>query len=120
MKGEYPALEKVQYRYAQGDFQVDLYVDNLDEAAVIKEELKSFLASEPFLSEFLPWAEEKVGWGESTFGKMPPYPDISISCTQSGEEERSWASFAMYYAEPYRSDQDLEVDGYQTWDDAYY
>ena len=120
LENAYSSLDQVKYRSAHGEFQVDICVGNLDEGAVIKEELKTFLASEAFLSEFLPWAEEQMGWGESTFGEVPPYPDISIYCTLKGETEPQWQTTAMYYTEPYRSDRVLEVDGYQTWEDTYY
>lgn len=120
MKEEYPALDKVEYRYAYGGFWVEIYVRAMEGTEEIKEDLQIFLSSEAFLSEFLPLSEERMGWGESSFGYMPPYPDISIDCFLSGETESQWQSSARYYTQPYRSDRILEVDGYQTWYDEYY
>jgi hypothetical protein len=114
LKGEYPALEKVKYRYAHGSFEVDVHVSDMEEAEVIKQDLQTFLSSADFQKEFLASVEDQRQ-EDGASGLMPSYPDICLSCYPQGEKERQWASYAMYYTEPYRSDQVLEVDGYQTW-----
>ena len=114
MKGEYPALEKVKYRYDRNSFEVDVHVSDMEEAEAIKQDLQTFLSSADFQKEFLVSAEEQRQ-EEGSSGLVPSYPDIWISCYPQGEKERQWASYAMYYTEPYRSDRTLDVDGYQTW-----
>ncbi len=116
MKGEYPALDKVQYQYARNSFYVDLHVSDMEEAEAIQQDLQTFLSGEDFLTEFLSASESRNAESGSS-DLMPSYPDIWISCYPTGEKERLWASYAMYYTEPYRSDRTLVVDGYQTWYD---
>ena len=116
LKGEYPALEKVKYRYAHGSFEVDVHVSDMEEGEEIKKDLQTFLSGADFQKEFLVSAEEQRQEDGSS-GLMPGYPDIWLSCYPQGEKERQWASYAMYYTEPYRSDRTLDVDGYQTWYD---
>ena len=45
MKGEYPTLEKVKYRYARGSFEVDVHVSDMEEGEAIKQDLQTFLSS---------------------------------------------------------------------------
>ena len=116
MKAEYPALDKVKYQFAHGSFTVDLYVSDMEGAEDMKQDLQTFLSGEAFQTEFLPLCEAE--WEDSgSSGLMPGYPEIWITCYPQGEQEQQWASYAMYYTQPYRSDQILEVDGYQTWYD---
>ena len=116
MKGEYPALEKVKYRYAHGSFEVDVHVSDMEEGEAIKQDLQTFLSGADFQKEFLVSAEDQRQ-EEGSSGLVPSYPDIWLSCYPQGEKERQWASYAMYYTEPYRSARTLDVDGYQTWYD---
>lgn len=114
MKEEYPTLDKVKYRYARSSFEVDVFVSGMEESEDIKKDLQTFLSSEEFRAEFLLSPETRQEEGGSS-GLVPCHPDIWISCYPRGEKESQWASYAMYYTQPYRSDRILEIDGYQTW-----
>jgi hypothetical protein len=114
MQEEYPALSKVKDEFVQDALYLSLSVSSPEETEEIKEDLQEFLSGEDFLAEFLPWYEAEMENSGSS-GLVPRYPDIYLVCTLRGGKEILWTSHARYYTQPYRSDQVLEVDGYQTW-----
>lgn len=113
----YSTLDKVKYHSpSYGGFWVELYVSDMSESEEIKDDFQAFLSSDIFLSEFLATPEIEKS-EEASSGLMPYRPDIYLTCTLSSETEEQWRSTAMYYTQPYRSDEIMEVDGYQTWYD---
>lgn len=83
----------------------------------LKSDLKSFLSSEEFLTEYVAYAHEKAEKNTSSSGLMEDMPTITISIYPNGSTSSVWDSEARYYTAPYRSDRMMEIDNYQTWDD---
>lgn len=83
----------------------------------LKADLKSFLSSEEFLTEYVAYGHEKAEKNTSSFGLMEDMPTITISIYPNGSTSSAWDSEARYYTKPYRSDRIMEIDNYQTWDD---
>lgn len=84
--------------------------------AALKTELQTFLSSEGFLDEYVPYARGEAEKDTASSGIMQRMFDIQIDIYPAGTDRSMWRSTAMYYTQPYRSDRQMEVDNnYQTW-----
>lgn len=101
-------LQKVKYHSpSYGGFWVELYVSDMSESDNLKMDFQSFLSSDVFLAEYLSTSAIKA-LEDDTSGLIPPIPNIYLTCTLSGEQGDQWRSTAMYYTQPYRSDEIME------------
>lgn len=82
---------------------------------VLKTELQTFLSSEGFLDEYVPYARGEAEKDTASAGVMQHMSSIQIDIYPAGTDRSVWMSTARYYTEPYRSDRQMEVDNYQTW-----
>lgn len=83
--------------------------------AALKTELQTFLSSEGFLDEYVPYARGEAEKDAASAGVMQHMSNIQIDIYPAGTDRSVWMSTARYYTQPYRSDRQMEVDNYQTW-----
>ena len=119
MLKKYSNISKLKAEQGPASLFINCYYGDIsdDDMDALKSDLKSFLSSEEFLAEYVPYANEKAEKNTSNFGLMKFMPDIVIYLYPKGSTKWSWASDARYYTVPYRSDRMMEVDNYQTWND---
>lgn len=119
MLRKYNNISKLKAEQGPSALLISCYYGDIsdDEMDALKTDLKSFLSSEEFLSEYVAYGHEKAEKNTSSSGLMEYLPDIQINLYPTGSERATWASEAMYYTQSYRSDRVMEIDNYQTWDD---
>ena len=119
MLTKYNSISKLKAEHGPASLYVNCYYGDIsdDDMDALKSDLKSFLSSEKFLAEYVPYANEKADKNRSNSGLMKFMPNIVIYLYPNGSTKWAWASDAMYYTQPYRSDRVMEIDNYQTWSD---
>ena len=72
--------------------------------AALKTELRTFLSSEGFLDEYVPYARGEAEKDAASAGVMQHMSNIQIDIYPAGTDRSVWMSTARYYTQPYRSD----------------
>lgn len=119
MMAKYSGIKKLKAEQGPPTLFIRCYYGDISDGEMdaLKADLKSFLSSEEFLSEYVAYGRKKAEENTSSSGLMEFMPDILISLYPNGSTSSTWDSEARYYAQPYRSDRIMEIDNYQTWND---
>ena len=84
----------------------------------IKTELKTFLSSEAFLSEYIPFARENCRPPDYVVDSEESLPDIFIYLGTYGSDHADWMSESSYRVFPPGTGE--VIDNYQGWSDHEY
>lgn len=120
-RDKYSGIKKLEARQYYPCLRVNCYYGKItpEEKENLKTELKAFLSSEGFLTEYLPYARENCVSPDS-FSVPEHMPNIFVRLIFKGAQASEWMSEATYYKRYYNSDQSdliVEIDNYQTWSD---
>lgn len=116
IRHEYDFIHRIKARLQYGLLIVSFTCSNASEqeAIQLKTELQRFFSSEEFLSEYVPFEDER--WRSAGYsGYQMPISDIYIYIYFGSSGELS--CFSDYFVEQYTGNKILTVDGYQTWID---
>lgn len=121
MKGKYSSINHLRADQSSYSLVVSCYCGKIsdEKKAKLKTDLKAFLSSEAFLTEYLAYADKNDLIREDAAGTLF-YPQFHIHLAVNGSDKSEWQSEAGYFTgrgpdTGWTSNDN--IDNYQTWSD---